>query len=54
MDRKMKIGFMIWMAFCLFVIIFAIVYIIRGQIEANSQNVGLAILTNTPNKMWGL
>lgn len=54
MDRKMKIGFMIWVAFCLCVIIFAITYIVLGQIEAASQQVGLAIITNTPQIIRGL
>jgi len=55
MNRKMKIGFMIWVAFCTLVVLFAIIYIIRGQVEANSQTLALLqITTKTPQIIRGL
>jgi hypothetical protein len=43
MNRQMRIGFILWLTLCVIVIVFAIVYIIIGQIEANSSNLAQII-----------
>lgn len=50
MNRKFKIGFMIWVTFCIIVIAFAIFYVVRGQIQASRTSLEqLNILINTPH-----